>query len=308
MSSDDDKKRPAVNLFASPNKSKKFGRRSSPASGSATPGSTASNDPLKQSVHVTVIKPTNGSTSTLAGIVISPMGFMADKFLGDILAKKATEHPKTAEFLNKTGAIPFIIYALDENGNRITKMTRHKFYPIQSAFVPLEDTEVASEETVKKAVRKVGYEMYKYIQDDLPSYYSNKPDKGASEMPQILDWKRDVRTVSTFSEAIADRMDDKDRKALYMTLHLSLKSAESSLNEWSQLQGDNNLYSIFEPGKIDFHWFHKRNLPFECLNNNDKTAFKEWCDNIESRAQAARQATKEEFDVKKHFGFDEEED
>ena len=307
MNSDNDninKKRPAVVIDSTPNKTKKFGRRTSPASAASTPGSVNSNDPMKQLVKVTVIKPNTESSSALAGVVISPMGFMADKFLGDILAKKASDNPKTAEFLTRTGAIPFIVYAFDENSQRVSKMSRKSFYPIQSAFVPLEDTEADNRDIIKKTVSKVGYGIFKYLQDNLPHYYANKNDNGASEMPLILNWDRDVRTVSTFSEAIADRMDDPDRKALFMTLHLSLKSAGSSLNEWLTLDGDNNIYSIFEPGKVDFHWFNKRNLPFECLSNADKAAYKTWCDQKEARAQSARQATSEDFDVKNYFNLD----
>lgn len=295
----DNNKRPLVTLLSTPNKAKKFGKRSTPASTADTPGST---NGTKQSVKVTVIKPTTNSDSALAGLVISPMGFMADKHLSDILGKKASENPKTADFLNKTGAIPYIVYNQDEQGNRVVKMSRKKFYPVASAFIPLEDTDVANEATVKKTVAKLGYGIFKYLEDDLPHYYSNKNDNGASEMPVILDWDRDVRTVSTFSEAVTDRMDDDNRKALYMTLHLSLKSADSTLKEWLSLDGDNNIYSIFKPGKVDFHWFNKRNLPFECLNNADKAAYKTWCEEKELAAQAARQPTAENFNAKNYFG------
>ena len=301
--SDNDNKRPAVTLMGTPNKMKKFGRKSSP--GSATSTNTVGSSTNQSLVKVTLIQPTTNSDTMMCGMLVTPTGFMADKHLGDILATKASDNPKAAAFIEKTGVIPFIVYAKSADGSTITKMSRGKFYPVQSAFIPLDDTEVTDKDCIKKKVNTLSFSIMKYIRDDLPGYYANKKDKGASEMPMIKDWDTEVRTVSTFSEAISDRNDTKNGKTLYMVLHLSLKSADNDVKDWLNNPGDNNIYSIFKTGEVDFEWFQKKNLPFECLNNEDKAEYKKWCE-LKTKNQRKNDEDDAEFDVAKYFGFEDE--
>ena len=303
MSSDDNNMRPQIGVWSSPNKAKKFGRKSTTGSAPTTPGSEASE--VKSTVAVTIVKPTTKSASAMGGIVVVPKGFMADKWLGNILSKKASESPTTQLFLEKTGAIPFIVYGKDDTGNRINKWNQDSLYPIKSCFIPMDDEEVDDKEHIEKTVRRVGFEIHNSIQH-LPTYYSNRNDKGAYEMPFIRDWDTEVRTVTTFHDAIIDRADPCEGKTLYMVVHLSLKSADNNFLDWLKETGNNNIYSIFHPGHVDFTWFNKYKCPFECLNNHDKAAFNKWLEEKKEKLRENTPPDGEGFDVPKFFGFKKE--
>ena len=83
-----------------------------------------------------------------------------------------------------------------------------------------------------------------------------------------------------------------------------MKSADNDLHEWLKTPGDNNIYSVFHEGKVNFDWFQKRKLPFDCLNNADKAAYKEWLKEKEAKSVKPQDAGN--FDFAQYFGFEDE--
>ena len=280
----DNNKRPHINVIQTPNK-KPFSIRGTPGSASST-GSTASTPSKKKStVNVIIVEPDTGNDEAFGGAVIVPTGFMVDKHVDIILKKKQAVDPNTRYFIEKTRCIPFVVYARNESGDMMKKLSQGNHYPIKSAFIPLDTNELRNQKVIKKLVYDFSMALHQVLKNTgMPSYYNDRNKNGAGDFPVIKDWDSEVRYVKTFSEAICmETPNDIYGKCLYMTVLLPLKNVGLKWDNWFSSSENSNLYSIFPKGRVDFRWIKDWKVPMGCLDNEDKAAYNAWFDDEEAK-------------------------
>lgn len=236
-----------------------------------TPQSDKSNDPGAQTVKVVLVIPDNQSQTSIAGIVISPTGFFQDKFLADIMFRNIPE-AQTQKFLLETGCVHRVFTVLDQDGKVLKKENRGKFYPIRSCFIPVEEpTDLNDQDRVISTVSNLA--------DHLWATIDTKRFKFAKEedLPKIVDYDRDVRTVTNFSDVIETQED------ILMCITLSCKMVDMSFGDWIRQDNDDNLYTMFKRGTLDPELAAKWDLPFSKMSNEDKAAYQQYKENADQQ-------------------------
>lgn len=231
-----------------------------------TPDSQKQN---QQTVKVVLVKPDAISETSVYGLVITPTGFMMDKFLGDVFYKRIAE-PLVTHFIKETGCIHRCFSVLDNDGEPLKKENKGKFYDVKSCFIPVDDPDDLEGETnVKNLVNKVADNLWSTIDKKRYKYVQEH------ELPRILDYERDVRTVTNYSDVFSDHEDT------LVSMALTCKKYDCTFADWIKSEGDDNVYTIFHRGKVPAEKVAKWNLPFDNLDHSDKKVYQKYQEDMQ---------------------------
>ena len=187
-----------------------------------------------------------------------------DKFLSDVMYRNIPE-AWTKQFINTTDCVHRVFNVLDTDGKILQKENNGNFYPIRSCFLPVEEPDdLKDPQKVIQLVNKVADALWQTI--DKKKYKWTKEE----ELPRIVDYNRDVRTVTNYSDIFAEREDS------LTCMALACKQNEVKFSDWIRSDGDDNVYTLFKHGKVDPELVAKWNLPFDSLKNEDKQAYKQY--------------------------------
>lgn len=225
-----------------------------------TPNSQSRSD--KQMVQVVLVEPDAESETSVFGLVISPLGFMMDRFLADCMYKKIPG-PWTAKFLKDTECVHRCFDVLDSTGKPLKKENQGKFYPVKSCFLPVEEpNDLKDKEKVTALVNKVADALWQTI--DKQRFKWSKE----SELPRIFDYDRDVHSVKNYSDIFLNYEDS------LICMTLACKENDVKFSDWIRSEGDDNVYTLFKHGKVPPEMVSKWTLPFDRLDNQDKEAYR----------------------------------
>ncbi len=238
-----------------------------------TPQSDRSADPTAQTVFVVLVKPDTISATSIPGIVITPNGFHMDRFMSNVMFRKVPE-PVTNSFLLETGCVHRAFDVLDSEGNVLKKENQGKFWPIKSCFIPVEDPDdLDDEDRVIATVTNFANNLWATI--DKKKFAWAKE----TELPKIVDYERDVTTVTNYSDVMAEPED------ILMCMSLSCKHVGIGFKDWLNQEGDDNLYTMFKRGEIQPELAALWELPFSKMSQQDKNAYQQYKERTEQEVK-----------------------
>ena len=255
-------KRAGIPVGPAPTKKPRFSKFKKSAAPKDVP-----RDPKQQTAFVVLVKPDSQSETSCVGLVISPTGFQMDRFLAQTLYKKAGVTQETCDtFVKDSKCVHRVLKVKAEDGSTLVKYNDGKFHPVLSAFIPVDDLEdIDTPEKVAAIVSNFGIALWGAIDKNQFGYAKFE------ETPSVVDYQRDVRTVTNYSDIIENPED------ILVVHRLALSKHSLKLKDWLNADGDDNLYSLFKPGKIPYEHVASCALPFHKFTAEDQKAYQEWC-------------------------------
>ena len=207
-----------------------------------------------KTVQVIKVSPKNVTGNPLNGLVVVCLGFMMDKYCVDKLYKKATNKEKI-EFIDNTGSIPWVITeVLDKKGHL---MKRKKTGRAIKAMAAITNKAHSNEEImtyVNETINPITWNNYLDMEQDVEKGWGDE-----ANLPKLSSATTDdIWEVDTWDQAI--RLPEEVFKVG--------QSVTGDLTEWLK-EDKNNLYQLFQEGKVPVNKHRQQNLPPHLLRADD---------------------------------------